>query len=87
MAEQHLGCRAVRAALAEVVLHRPHRAEADPVREPDLFHGLAVGALLGGALAVRMGSVPGLRYVDLVQHIEVHCLLPPSRPGCTMREI
>jgi hypothetical protein len=63
---------------AEVVLHRPHRAEAHPVGRPDLLHGLAVRPLLGRALAVGVRPLPGLRYVDLVQDIQVHAVPPVS---------
>lgn len=72
VAEEHLGGRAVRAAFAEVVLDRPDGTEAHPVGEPYLFHRLPVGALLGGPLAVRVGSLPGPRHVDLVEHVQIH---------------
>src|SRR5205823_4210745 len=59
-------------ALAEVVLHAPHRVEPELVGELDLFDGLRVGLLLGLALAVGMLSRPRLRDVDLVEQIELH---------------
>ena len=69
-ADEHLGRRAVRAALAEVVLDVPRRVEAQRVGELDLLDRLRVGALLGLALAVRVGLAPRLRHVDLVQQVE-----------------
>ena len=57
-AEQHLGRGAVRAALAEVVLDRPDRVEAERSAELDLLDRLVVGALLALALAVRDAARP-----------------------------
>ena len=72
-AEDDLGRRRVRAALAEVVLDQPDRVEAELVGELDLLERLLVGPLLGLALAVRVGLArPGLGDVDLVEQVELH---------------
>src|SRR5262249_22775460 len=68
----HLRCRAVRPALAEVVLHEPRDVEPDVVGEPDLLEHLAVGALLRLALALGVRRLPRERAVDLVQQVELH---------------
>jgi len=47
MTEEHLGGRAMRASLTEVVLDRPDGVEPDLVGEPDLLDRLAVSAPFG----------------------------------------
>ena len=79
--DDHLGCRRVRAPLAEVVLDVPRAVEAEGVGELDLLDRLPVRALLGLALAVRVGLRPRLRHVDLVQQVELH----PRLPVCSWR--
>jgi hypothetical protein len=60
-----------------VVLHHPHRVEAQTVGELDLGDPLVVGALLGVALTVRVGFRPRLDLgLELVQQVELHCRLP-----------
>ena len=74
-AEHDLGARAVRAALAEVVLHQPHAVEAEGVGQRDLLERVPVRLLLGLALPVRVRLVrPGLGDVDLVEQVELHGL-------------
>src|SRR5262249_26625607 len=77
-AEQHLRRGAVRAPLAEMMLHRPDRVEAEPIRELDLLNRLVVGASLALALAPGMWLPPRLRRVDFVEQVELHRLLPRS---------
>ncbi len=77
-AEDHLGRRRVRPALAEVVLDVPRRVEPEGVGQLDLLDRLGVGPLLGLTLAVGVGP-PRLRHVDLVQQVELHARrLPPG---------
>ena len=65
--------RAVRATLAEVVLHHPDGVEAELVGEGDLLHGLVVGPLLVLPLGVGVRLVPPRRGdVDLVEQVELH---------------
>ena len=60
-AEHDLGCGAVRATFAEVVLDEPHGVEAEGVGELDLVEHLVVRALLGLALPVRVRPRPTAR--------------------------
>ena len=86
VAEQHLGRRAVRPALAEVVLDGPDGVEAELVGEPDLLDRLAVGAALGVALAVRMRPAPWLGRIHLVQDVEFHEAFLPGLHGVRIYE-
>ena len=73
-ADDHLGGRAVRAALAEVVLDEPGGVEAELVGELHLLEHLGVGALLA-VPAGRTGCGPashGSGRVDLVQQVQLH---------------
>ena len=64
-AVEHLGVRAVRVLLEEVVLHGPERVEADLVAEDRLLEGVLVRLVL---LARRQG----LRDRDLVEQRKLH---------------
>src|SRR4030095_14877879 len=77
-AEQHFRRGAMRTPLAEVVLHRPDRVEAEPVGELDLLDRLVVGAPLALALAPRMRLPPRLRCVHFVEQVELH-RVPPGQ--------
>ena len=68
-----LRARRRRATVAEVVLHHPDGVESQPVGQLDLLDPFGVGALLGVALAIRMGQRPRLDLrLELVQQVESH---------------
>src|SRR5205085_8155208 len=70
---QHFGRRAVRAALAEVVLDVPRGVEPELVGELDLLDRLVIRLLLGFALTVRVGLIgPRPGDIDLVEKVELH---------------
>src|SRR5207302_5533889 len=72
-----LGCRAVRAALAEVVLDEPAGVEAELVGQLDLLEGLGVGLLLGPPLVLGELTGPGAGDVDLVEQVQLQGRQPP----------
>ena len=76
-AEHDVGCRAVGAALTEVVLDQPDRVEAELVGQLDLLEGLVVGLLLGLALVLRELAGPGAGNVDLVEQVQLQGVGPP----------
>ena len=77
----HLGCRAVRPTLSEVVLDEPGDVETDLVGEAHLFEHLPIGPLLTFPLGVGMGLVARRpRRVDLIEQIQLHSALPSVEP-------
>ena len=72
-----LGCRAVGAALAEVVLDQPDGVEAELVGQLDLLEGLGVGLLLRPPLVLGELTGPGAGDVDLVEQVQLQGLQPP----------
>ena len=72
-AVEHLGVRAMRILLEEVVLDRPERVEAHLVAE----HRLLDGVLVGQILAV---VVPRARDGDLVEHRKFHAGVRATAP-------
>src|SRR4051794_12053030 len=75
--EEHLRRRRVRVLLEEVVLHLPHRVEAQPVGQLDLLERLVDDAVL-------LATFPRTRKLVLVEDAELHGVPPRSAPDMCM---